>query len=139
VWLSAWVPDPQASYVEDVGAHAGVAFNPDWIGKDPIGDDAVAATFIFDDCDEATLAWALGTRRLFLPRAVYQQRIELAAEIPSTYIVASEDRTIQPQWQRRMASERLDVEPIEIASGHAPNVSQPDRLAEILVDVAERA
>lgn len=31
------------------------------------------------------------------------------------------------------------VEPVEIPTGHRPNVSQPDRLAELLVDVAERA
>jgi hypothetical protein len=37
-----------------------------------------------------------------------------------------------------MASERLGVDPIEIASGHCPNVSQPDALAEILVGVAGR-
>jgi len=34
-----------------------------------------------------------------------------------------------------MARERLGVEPIEIASGHCPNVSQPDRLAKILTDI----
>jgi pimeloyl-ACP methyl ester carboxylesterase len=78
-------------------------------------------------------------RRLFLPRAVYDERISLAAEIPSTYIVATEDRTIRPEWQGRMASERLGVDPIEIASGHCPSVLQPEPLAQILIDVAERA
>jgi hypothetical protein len=56
---------------------------------------------------------ALTTRRAFLPRAVYNERIELAREIPSTYIVATEDRTIPPQWQRRMARERLDSRALE--------------------------
>jgi hypothetical protein len=51
------------------------------------------------------------------------------------HALAAHDRTIRPAWQRRMARERLGVEPIEIASGHCPNVSQPDRLAEILVDL----
>jgi pimeloyl-ACP methyl ester carboxylesterase len=136
VWLAAWVPDPEASFVEDVEAHAEDAFNRDWVGKDPIEDDAVAEKFLYHDCDEPTLEWALLTRRLFLPRAVYDERISLVREIPSTYIVATEDRTIRPQWQRRMARDRLGVEPIDLASGHCPNVSHPDRLAEILVDVA---
>ncbi len=35
-----------------------------------------------------------------------------------------------------MARERLGVEPVELASGHCPNVSQPDRLAALLVEVA---
>jgi len=107
IWLAAWVPDPEASFVEDVDAHIEAAFNPDWIGKDPIEDDAVAREFLYHDCDEETLEWALSTRRLF-----------------------------RPDWQGRMARERLDVEPIEIPTGHCPNVSQPERLAEILLEVA---
>jgi pimeloyl-ACP methyl ester carboxylesterase len=135
VWLAAWVPDPDASFVEDTGLHARAAFNPDWIGKDPTEDDAVAATFLYHDCDGATLEWALSTRRLFLPRGVYGERLSLAPEFPSTYVVAAQDRTIRPEWQRRMARERLGVEPIEIPTGHCPNVSQPDRLAGILADL----
>ena len=135
VWLAAWVPAEHATFAEEVRDHAETAFNPEWIGKDPTDDDDVAAEFVYHDCDQATLAWALTTRRGFVPRAVYQERIELAREIPSTYIVASEDRTIRPEWQRRMARERLLVEPIEIKTGHCPNVSQPDALALILVDV----
>jgi hypothetical protein len=93
VWLAAWVPDPEASFLEDTGRNLAAAFNPDWIGKDPTEDDAVAA----------------------------------------------KDRTIRPGWQRRMARERLGVEPIELPTGHCPNVSQPRRLAELLAEVAERA
>jgi pimeloyl-ACP methyl ester carboxylesterase len=111
------------------------AFHAAWIGKDPTEDDAVAAAFLYHDCDEATLEWALSTRRPFLPRGVYGQRLPLAPEIPSTDVVAAHDRTIRPEWQRRMARERLGVEPMEILSGHCPNVSQPDRLAGILVDL----
>ncbi len=139
VWLAAWVPDPEASFVEDTGLYLQAAFNPDWIGRDPTTDDAVAAAFLYHDCDDATLQWALSTRRLFLPRGVYGERLLLAPEIPSTYIVAAHDRTIRPEWQRRMARERLGVEPIEMPTGHCPNVSQPERLAEMLVDVAKRA
>jgi alpha/beta hydrolase family protein len=136
IWLAAWVPRADATFSEEVRTDAESAFNPDWIGKDPIEDDAVAAAFLYHDCDEATLEWALSTRRLFVPRAVYDERISLAPEIPSTYIVAGDDRTIRPKWQRQMARERLGVEPIEIPTGHCPNVSLPDALAEILVAVA---
>jgi hypothetical protein len=138
VWLAAWVPDPEASFFEEIDRHPRAAFHPDWIGKDPIEDDAVAAAFLYHDCDEATLEWALSTRRLFLPLGVYGQRLSLAPEIPSTYIVAAHDRTIRPGWQRRMARERLGVEPLEIPSGHCPNVSRPDRLAELLADLDAR-
>jgi hypothetical protein len=136
VWLSAWVPDPEASFFEDTDLNKEAAFNPDWIGKDPTEDDAVAAAFLYHDCDEATLEWALSTRRLFLPLGVYGERLPLAPEIPSTYIVTAHDRTIRPRWQRRMARERLGVEPRELPTGHCPNVSQPGRLAELLLGTA---
>jgi hypothetical protein len=135
VWLAAWVPDPAATFVEDVALHADAAFNPEWIGKDPTTDDDVAARLVYHDCDTRTLEWALTTRRLFLPRAVYDERINPKNGIPSTYIVATRDRTIRPDWQRRMARERLGIEPIEIATGHCPNVSKPELLASILVAV----
>jgi pimeloyl-ACP methyl ester carboxylesterase len=139
VWLAAWVPDPEASFVQDTDLHRQAAFDPDWIGKDPTEDDAVAAAFLYHDCDDEMLEWALSTRRLFLPRGVYGERLPLAPGIPSTYVVAAHDRTIRPEWQRQMARERLGVEPTEIPTGHCPNVSQPDLLAEILVAVAEGA
>lgn len=136
VWLAAWVPDPSASFIEEVSRHADAAFNPDWIGKDPTTDHAVAASFLFHDCDQQTLDWALTTLRLFLPRAGYEGRVPLNNGMPSTYIVASDDRTIRPDWQRRMARERLEVEPIAISTGHCPHVSRPDLLGEILLGLA---
>jgi pimeloyl-ACP methyl ester carboxylesterase len=132
VWLAAWVPDERMTFIEDVCTNIDPAFNSGWIGKDPTTDDAVAIEFLYHDCGEETRAWALSTRRLFYPSAVYQEKIGLAREIPSTYIVATEDRTITPGWQRRMARERLGVEPVELQSGHCPNVSQPERLAGLL-------
>jgi len=135
VWLAAWVPDPAASFGDDARAHLAEAFNPDWVGADPTDDD-VAERLLFHDCDPATLAWALSTRREFVPTAAFDERVELSNEIPSTYILATEDRTILPGWQRRLARERLGVEPIEIASGHCPNVSQPEQLAGLLAAAA---
>lgn len=132
VWLAAWVPAPDLSFQDDARAHLAEAFDPGWVGSDAVADDGVAREFVFHDCDEATFAWALTTRRTFYPVAVYQQLVELAPEIPSTYILATQDRTIRPEFQHRLATERLGVEPLRIASGHCPNVSQPERLAELI-------
>jgi hypothetical protein len=136
VWLAAWVPDPGVSFAEDTHRHLRVAFDPDWVGKDPTTDDAVAEAYLYHDADAASVEWALSTRRLFLPLGVYGERLSLAVEVPSTYVVAAHDRTIRPEWQRRMARERLGVEPVELPTGHCPNVSRPERLAELLADVA---
>jgi hypothetical protein len=78
------VPDPDASFSEEVAQHAESAFNPEWIGKDPTADDTVATSFLYHDCDQPTLDWALTTRRLLLPVAAFNERISLNHEIPST-------------------------------------------------------
>jgi Alpha/beta hydrolase family len=135
VWLAAWVPSPHASILEEMRANPSETFNPDWIGKDPTKDPSVAINFLYHDCDQATIDWALTTCRLFMPSAVYNQRIHLDDDIPSTYIVASNDRTIRPDWQRRMARERLRVEPLEIATGHLPHISAPEHLAQLLAHI----
>jgi pimeloyl-ACP methyl ester carboxylesterase len=132
VWLAAWVPHPSLGFMDDVRAHKEEAFNPDWIGADPTEDDEVAIHFVYHDSDPETQAWALTTRRPFFPEAAYDEPIALVPTIPSTYILALEDRTIRPEWQRTMALERLGVEPIELPGGHCPNVSRPAELAEIL-------
>jgi pimeloyl-ACP methyl ester carboxylesterase len=132
VWLAAWVPHPSLSFIGDVRAHKEEAFDPDWIGQDPTVDDDAAIQFVYHDCDAETQAWALTTRRPFFPEAAYNEAIALEPAIPSTYILALEDRTIRPEWQRKMALERLGVEPIQLPGGHCPNVSRPTHLAEIL-------
>lgn len=131
VCLAAWVPDPGASFREEISDHGNEAFDPGWIGKNPVVDDEAAVRFLFHDCDGKTLEWALSTRRLFLPP--YDERVARNEAIPSIYVVASRDRTIRPDWQRRMARDRLGVTPIEIPSGHCPHVSRPRLLAEILL------
>lgn len=84
VWLAAWVPDPEASLVEEILRNREETFNPDWIGKDPTTDSAVAVEFLYHDCDAATVEWALTVRRLFYPEAVYSERIAFANDLPST-------------------------------------------------------
>jgi hypothetical protein len=132
IWLAAWIPSPEDSLLEEVTRDPSASFNLDWLGRDPVTDDDVARRFLYHDCDEETAAWALTTRRHFVPSAVYEARIELAPEILSTAIVASADRTILPEWQRRAARERLGVEPLELASGHCPAASRPAELAALL-------
>ena len=50
------------------------------------------------------------------------------------YVEALHDRSIVPAAQRRMQSLVPHDIAISIASGHAPHVSQPERLAEIVTD-----
>jgi hypothetical protein len=97
VWLAAWVPDPQASFVEEFEAHAEVAFNPDWIRKDPVEGRHRRGDVRLPRLRRGDARVGLGTHRLFPPRAVYDERISLTAGIPSTSIVATKDRMVRPQ------------------------------------------
>ncbi|HEY5013233.1 MAG TPA: alpha/beta hydrolase [Acidimicrobiia bacterium] len=52
-------------------------------------------------------------------------------DIPSTYVVCSNDRSLQPDAQRRWAAQRA-TESIELPYDHCPQVSRPLETAELL-------
>lgn len=53
-------------------------------------------------------------------------------DVPSTYILMSEDRAVNPAWSRRVARDRLGADLVELAGGHSPFYSRPRELAEVL-------
>jgi hypothetical protein len=57
--------------------------------------------------------------------------------VPASYILCSEDRTINQEWPRRAARERLSVEAIEIPGGHCPYLPRPALLAQVLAGLAD--
>jgi len=59
-------------------------------------------------------------------------------DLPSAYIVCSNDHNVSPQWGRRAARERLRIEPHELTSDHSPMLSHPAELAEILDNLAQQ-
>ncbi|QBI21054.1 alpha/beta hydrolase [Egibacter rhizosphaerae] len=130
VWLAAYIPADGMSLVdEDLTA----VFNADWLGVDPTSDPEAAAFFLYHDCDDETFQWALPRQRLWHPGAAAEVAMHRGEDVrASTVLVASQDRTIRPDWLRRAARDRLGVEPIEVDTGHCPHVSCPDGLAEIV-------
>jgi pimeloyl-ACP methyl ester carboxylesterase len=136
VWLAAAVPDFEggSSFVEQIERAGPELVHEEWrrFGRESTEDPVAAAYFGFHDCDLATLRWALTTMRLFYPAAVYAERPSPRPDRPSTYVLPRQDRTLRPEWMRKVAAERLEVEPVEIEGGHFPHVSRPDLLAEIL-------
>jgi pimeloyl-ACP methyl ester carboxylesterase len=59
-------------------------------------------------------------------------------DVPTVLIYASEDEIFEPEWERFMARELLDIEPIEIDGGHFPMVEDPESLADLLDQLARR-
>ena len=56
---------------------------------------------------------------------------------PSWYAVSTEDRTINPDLQRFMAK-RMGAKTIEIKASHLSLISQPDRIAAVILEAAGR-
>jgi pimeloyl-ACP methyl ester carboxylesterase len=55
-------------------------------------------------------------------------------DIPSTYVVCTEDRAIVPELQRLMAARATHA--VEWPTSHSPFLSQPDRVVALLVELA---
>lgn len=133
VFLAAVIPQIGKSLIDQANDDKSM-FNPEWLGKDPTKDEQVARQFLSHDCSPETSEWALSTMsRMFARQAILEVcPLKIWPAVPSSYVLCAEDRTIQPQWSRRAARERLGVTPIELPGGHCPHVSRPGELAEVL-------
>jgi pimeloyl-ACP methyl ester carboxylesterase len=135
VFVCAGLPDIGRSATSQI-AEDGV-LHGDWMDVSFDPDEVeIARHYMFHDCPEANLKWALSTVRLLLPPRVYDDVTPLVAwpEIPITYILGAKDRVIRPDWARATVPRRLGVMPIEIDTGHCPQNSRPDVLAEMLAE-----
>jgi len=94
-----------------------------------------AATCLYNDCDDDTVAWAvahLGPQPMGnlsqVPSAVaWRHR-------PSTYVVCTEDQAIHPRLQQVLA-QRCGAQRVW-TTGHSPFASQPELLAGLLAELA---
>ena len=93
----------------------------------------------YHDCTEAQIAWAIPRLRRQSPApSLEPSPLRAWPDVPSDYIVCTRDRSLDPDWERRTARERLGVTPLEIDTGHSPFLARPAELADLLVStVAE--
>jgi pimeloyl-ACP methyl ester carboxylesterase len=108
-----------------------------WPGEP--GSDEAARRFMFHDCDPADLEWSLTTVRSFLPRVAYEEITPLTAwpSVQSSYILGRHDRIVNQEWARQVVPTRLGIEPRELETGHCPQNSRPELLAEILLEIVD--
>jgi pimeloyl-ACP methyl ester carboxylesterase len=142
VFLAAVIPEPGKS-VRDQFTEDPEMFSRDWIEAGPRWFDrslqaALAEEFLFHDCDEVTLPWALRTVELFDTRHLVTQPAPFTRwpSVPAASIVSTNDRTLTADWGRRVSRRVLGREPVEIKAGHCPHVSQPGEVADILQELA---
>jgi len=142
VFLAAVIPEPgksiRAQFTEDASM-----FSPEWIAAGPgwfdkTREKSLAREFLFHDCDSSIIDWALHTLEPYETRQLVTQvtPFEEWPPVGVASIVATEDRTLSPDWIRRASRRMLRQEPIEMRSGHCPHVSRPAELARVLEGLA---
>ena len=136
LWLGTLIPDVVGgrTAVEQIQSDGKEMFTDEWHtwDEDIVAAPAISAYFLYHDCDVATLRWALQQLRFFHPRAVMNETPETGPDVPSTFVVPADDRTLRADWMRAAARERLDAEVIDVPGGHCPHVSRPGRIADIV-------
>jgi pimeloyl-ACP methyl ester carboxylesterase len=135
VFLCAVVPLPGRRHGDCLGEPpTAITLPSDRLEFDSRGSMVVpwptAREFYYHDCDSATARAAWGRLRP-CAQQVWRDRSPLESwpATPSAYVMGKYDRALSPDYSRRAAQELLDVEPIELNSGHSPMLSHPEELA----------
>ena len=64
--------------------------------------------------------------------------LEALPDVPTHFVLCTEDRFFPPDFLRRVVADRLGIVPDEIAAGHCVALSRPKELADILEGYAKR-
>jgi pimeloyl-ACP methyl ester carboxylesterase len=142
VYVAAFAPSLDAAPVadtKDFPAPPGFAhFIADAEGYFTLPADAIARDFAQDvGAEEANLIHATqGAVR----GANFEQPVTVAAwtSKPSWYIVAANDRMIDPGAQRALAK-KIGATTTELPTSHVPMVSSPEAVAKVIVEAARAA
>jgi pimeloyl-ACP methyl ester carboxylesterase len=97
-----------------------------------------AAVCFYNDCDPQTAARAVAQLDPHTMASLTEVPIAVAwRERPSTYVVCTEDLAVHPDLQRAMARRCTSV--VEWPTSHSPFLSAPDRVADLLSELARDA
>lgn len=59
--------------------------------------------------------------------------LDVMPSVARRYVLCREDHVVSPEWSRRVATERLGVEAVELPGSHSPMASRPEELANVLL------
>ncbi|WP_210521303.1 alpha/beta fold hydrolase [Hymenobacter terricola] len=139
VYVAAMAPEAGHSFLETAETAALMPANdevrPDAFGYLSMTPKGFKEDFA-QDLSAAELELMIATQAP-LPFTTLQGKISQAAweTKPSWYIVASNDRTINPDLQRTMAA-RMHASTTTVASSHVPMLSQHEHVAAVIVEAA---
>jgi pimeloyl-ACP methyl ester carboxylesterase len=104
-------------------------------GQDVFIDPGLAVGLLYNRTPAAAIEGALARLRP-VARGIFRARPEHTAwrDVPSTYVVCSDDRTVAPELERLMAARAEEMH--EWDSDHSPIVSRPAEVAALLAGLA---
>lgn len=135
VYVCALVPEPGLSFGEQVSASGEPVLTIDGgremdeQGRSHWPDPEATARIMYADLERQDARWACERLRPQAQRSQGERSPEPPANLRTVSIVGTEDRLVNPDWSRRVARERLGVEPVEIPTGHFPMITHPELLA----------
>jgi pimeloyl-ACP methyl ester carboxylesterase len=125
VLVNAMIPRPgESDWWTATGCPAEVG--PDF---DPV------QTFLHDVPDAVGVEAAAHAKEQARTPMAEPHPLERWPDVPTAVVISRDDRFFPVEWQRRVARERLGVDPIEIPGGHTPALSRPVELVDLLEDI----
>jgi pimeloyl-ACP methyl ester carboxylesterase len=141
VYLAALVPEPGLSFSEQLAASTEPVLlfeggrMVDDEGRSYWGDPEATARIMYADLTPEDARWAFERLRPQAQRSQAEPSRALPSGLRVESIIGAKDSVVSPPWSRRVARERLGVEPVELPSGHFPMITHPELLADALAQV----
>jgi pimeloyl-ACP methyl ester carboxylesterase len=141
VYVASLVPEPGLSFSEQLSAETEpvLLFEGgrmiDEQGRSHWPDAYATARIMYSDLSSEDARWAAERLRPQAQKSQGEPSPAPPPELRVESILGAQDRVLSPAWSRRVARERLGVEPVELPSGHFPMITHPELLADALAQL----
>ena len=110
-----------------------VGYERDELGRSVWRDLDAAVEQLYPDCEPASARAAAARLRPQGPVPNDEPcPLQALPNVPTTTILATEDRAVDPEWVRWTAQNRLGLDAVELPGGHSPMLARPAQLAAAL-------
>jgi pimeloyl-ACP methyl ester carboxylesterase len=143
VYVCAVVPSAGKTFADLMGSEPDMfvdggltaTYKVDDLGRSVFEEEQLVADFAVD----CPIADARRYAKLSRPQRLtsYMETVPALPDVPSTYVVGTEDITLNPEWSRRAARERLGANVVEMQTGHTPMLRDPAGLARVLASTVD--
>ncbi len=137
IFLCAAIPVPGESVAER-GVEWQAIDPAEWQIDNGDGSFSISATgfrrHVAPDADPEVVEETIPLLRpQFLTPFLEKCPIDRMPEVPIRSILCQDDRIVAPEYCRRVARDRLGIEPLELPGDHSPMASRHEELAELLM------